>query len=214
MCEDLVIIGAGGFAREASLLVEEINEYGPDNLNLLGFVDDDPGKWGFNQRGYPVLGGFEVFDSLSHDVYTICVVSEPAAKKKLVKRAVDKKRQFINLIHPGVSLNGGVTLGSGVLINKGTILTTNIFIGDYVLINPGCGIGHDSVIGSFSTLMWRVNISGSVKVGEGSMIGTGATLLQGISLGDNCQVGAGAVVTKNQPGDVKLVGIPARSMEQ
>ena len=41
--KDLVIIGAGGFAREVAWLVEEINKEKP-SWNLIGYIDEDPDK--------------------------------------------------------------------------------------------------------------------------------------------------------------------------
>jgi len=140
MTEKLVIIGAGGFAREASLLVEEINESssGEKRWQLLGFIDEDEDKWGLNLRGYPVLGGWSALEAMPADVKVICVVGEPAAKKKLVAKALQEGRQFPALIHPDVSLGRDLKVGQGVLINKGVLLTVDIAIGDHVSINPGC----------------------------------------------------------------------------
>lgn len=210
--KDLIIIGAGGFAREASLLVEEINNSSPgkNEWNLLGFIDEDHSKWGMELRGYPVLGGWAVLAKLPAEVSAICVVGEPAAKKKLVDLAGEQGRQFANLIHPHVEMACDISIGKGILINKGCLLTVNLKIGDHVLVNPGCGIGHDAVIGAYTTLMWRVNISGTVNVGKGCLIGTGAVILQGKSIGDGATVGAGAVVTDDLPTNCTAVGVPAR----
>ncbi len=211
--EKIAILGAGGFAGEASLLVEEINRrHGRKKWDLIGFIDEDPSRWGMKLRGYKILGGFEVLDCLPEEVVVICVVGEPDAKKKLVGLAEKKGRQFVNLVHPQITLAEDVSLGKGVLINKGCLLTTNIIIEDHVSINPGCGIGHDTLIGSTTTLMWRVNLSGAVKIGERCLIGTGATILQGKTIGDHCVVGAGAVVTKDQPAGAKIAGVPAKDL--
>ena len=207
----MVILGAGGFAREASLLVEEINRWaGRKKWVLMGFIDEDEAKWGKNMRGYRVLGGFETLAEMSENVKVISVVGDPVAKQRLVAQAEERGKQFVNLIHPQVNLAEDVSLGKGVLINKGCLLTTNINICDHVSINPGCGIGHDVTIGSFSTLMWRVNLSGAVKVGKECLIGTGATVLQEKTIGDNCTIGAGAVVTKDVAACCTVVGVPAR----
>jgi sugar O-acyltransferase (sialic acid O-acetyltransferase NeuD family) len=211
MIKELVIIGAGGFGREASLLVEDINQAnGSDKWNLLGFIDEDQAFWGETFRGYPVLGGWEVLAELPRDTKVICVVGDPAAKRELAKKALAGGRDFANLIHPEVKLAGDVEVGRGVLINKGCLLTTKIYIGEHVSVNPGCGIGHDAVIGDLSTLMWRVNISGNVRIGEGCLLGTGATVLQGLSVGAGTVIGAGAVVTKDIPGNCTAVGVPAQ----
>jgi len=211
MGNDLVIIGAGGFGREASLLVEEINRCSNrvEKWHLVGFIDEDSKLWGRKLRGYPVLGGLDVLAELDSNVQVICVIGKPADKKKIVHKISAMERRFATLIHPGVNVCDEVYLGNGVLLNKGCLLTVNIKIADHVSINPGCGIGHDVSIGEFSTLMWRVNLSGDVKIGEGCMIGTGATVLQNKNIGSWCSIGAGAVVTGDLPGNCTAVGVPA-----
>lgn len=216
MTKDLVILGAGGFAREASLLVEEINAAGirGETWNLLGFIDEDRARWNQKLRGYPVLGGWEALEKAPPGAVVICVVGKPADKRKMVQKALVQARSFINLVHPSVTLAEDVQVGRGVLVNKGTVCTTNIEIGDQVSINPGCGIGHDAVIGAYSTLLWRVNISGAAEIGEGCLIGTGATVLQGIKVGRDCIIGAGAVVTKDLPSGCTAAGVPARVIKE
>ncbi len=208
---NLVILGAGGFAREASLLVEEINKSNQsrEKWKLLGFIDEDQKKWGLELRGYPVLGGWPALEKLPKNTEVICVIGKPEDKKKMVQMAEKQGWKFASLIHPGVSIAADVKVGRGVLVNKGCLLTTNIIIGDHVSINPGCGIGHDVSIGDFTTLMWRVNISGAVQIGDGCLVGTGATILQEKNIGNRCVVGAGAVVTRDIFEGCTVTGIPA-----
>ena len=207
---NLVILGAGGFAREASLLVEEINS--SEKWKLLGFIDEDQKKWGLKLRGYPVLGGWQALEKLPDNTEVICVIGKPEDKKKMVHRAEQQGWKFTSLIHPGVALAADVKVGRGVLVNKGCLLTTSISIGDHVSINPGCGIGHDVSIGDFTTLMWRVNISGTVQIGTDCLLGTGSTVLQDKTIGDRCVIGAGAVVIEDLPADCTAVGVPAKSV--
>ena len=49
----LYIIGAGGFGREVSWLVERINADTP-SWEIAGFIDDNPVFHGNEERGYPV----------------------------------------------------------------------------------------------------------------------------------------------------------------
>ncbi len=215
MLKEMVILGAGGFGREASLLVEQINEAaGGEHLKLLGFIDGDESKWGQKMRGYPVLGGWDYLSRLSAETLVICVVGDPVSKKRMLARASEcGERANISLLDPALKIpafGNEVSLGSGVIINRGCLFTTNIAVGNHVSINPGCGIGHDVQIGDYTTLMWRVNISGNVRIGEGCLIGSGATVLQGLTIGHGVTVGAGAVVTRDLPDQSTAVGVPAR----
>jgi sugar O-acyltransferase (sialic acid O-acetyltransferase NeuD family) len=208
----LAIIGAGGLAREASLLVEDINSDPPDGRrwNLLGFIDEDRSSWGRDLRGYPVLGGAAALAALPPDTEVVCAVADPRIKRRLVRLAEDVGLGFATLVAAGAAPIGEVTIGRGVMINKGCLLTTNIRLDDHVILNPGCAVGHDAEVGPFTTLMWRVNISGAAVIGEGCSLGTATTVLQGLQLGQGCITGAGAVVTRDLPPDCTAVGVPAR----
>jgi sugar O-acyltransferase (sialic acid O-acetyltransferase NeuD family) len=211
MTNDLIVVGAGGFGREASQLVEDINAAEQaERWNLLGFIDDDKAKWGQNLRGYKVLGGLDFLQQFDRDVLVIAVVSDPVAKKSIIERVKSHGLNFATLIHPDLAVTKEIKVGQGTLINKGCLLTINIEIGDHVSINPGCCIGHDAVIGDYSTLLWRVNLSGNIKIGNGCLLGTGSTVLQGLKVEDATTVGAGAVVTTDLPGNCTVVGVPAR----
>ena len=61
--------------------------------------------------------------------------------------------------------------------------------------------------------MPSVNVSGGVLVREGTYVGTGASIIQNVTIGEWGVVGAGAVVTKDLPGHVVSVGVPARPVK-
>ncbi|MCS4517263.1 hypothetical protein JTS93_19100 [Clostridium botulinum] len=45
-------------------------------------------------------------------------------------------------------------------------------------MNPGCGIGHDTVIEDYSSLYWNVTLSGNVCIHEGCEIGSKAAIIE------------------------------------
>ncbi|MFD0823542.1 sugar acetyltransferase, partial [Micromonospora zhanjiangensis] len=49
---DLVIVGAGGFARETAAAVRAVNQVRP-TWRLLGFLDDNPALRGVERAGLP-----------------------------------------------------------------------------------------------------------------------------------------------------------------
>jgi UDP-3-O-[3-hydroxymyristoyl] glucosamine N-acyltransferase len=92
--------------------------------------------------------------------------------------------------------------------------TTNIRLGHHVQINLDCTIGHDVVMGDFTTLAPGVHVSGWVHFGKRVYVGTGAVLINGtedrpLTVGDDAVIGVGAVVTKSVPTGETWGGVPA-----
>ena len=210
MLKDIIIIGAGGVGRETALIIESINEH-KEEWNLLGFVDDDENIQGKLINGYNVLGKLEYLLNYNREVYVVCAIANCKVKKAIVNHLQENKNiKFATLIHPSVNINKTVEIGQGSIIYNGVILTANIKIGNQVIISPKCGIGHDSVIEDYVTLLWNVNVSGSVKIGQGSTLGSGSTIIQGLEIGKNSFIGAGAAVIRDIEANRTAVGVPSK----
>ncbi len=206
---DVVILGAGGFAREVLWVFEDCN-LERRTWNVLGFIDENPEAHGQIVCELPVLGGFEWFKGRkSHP----CVVSGTglnAVRRKFAQQARDLGLTFCSVRHPSVRASRFVTVGVGSVICAGSTLTTQIAIGDHVNINLHCTIGHDVVIGSYCNLSPGVHLSGHSHLEEGVDLGTGCVVIPGKRIGRNSIVGAGAVVTSDIPENSVAVGIPAK----
>ena len=208
---DLYIIGAGGFGREVAWLVERINEVNP-TWNLKGFIDDNESLWGSVEGEYPVLGGCEYLKSLG-DVYAVCAVGSAKVRKIIIGRIKESNVKFATLIDPSVLVSKRVEIGEGSIICAGTIITVDIRIGNHVIINLDCTIGHDVDIEDFVTIYPSVNVSGNVLIGQCTELGTGTQIIQGKTITANSIVGAGAVVVKNIEGPGTYVGSPAKKIK-
>lgn len=208
---DLYIIGAGGFGREVAWLVERINEVNP-TWNLKGFIDDNESLWGNVEGDYPVLGGCEYLKSLG-DVYAVCAVGSAKVRKIIIGRIKESNVKFATLIDPSVLVSKRVEIGEGSIICAGTIITVDIKIGNHVIINLDCTIGHDDVIEDFVTIYPSVNVSGNVLIGECSELGTGMQIIQGKKVAPNTIIGAGAVVVKDCVESGTYVGSPAKRIK-
>lgn len=208
----LVIVGAGGVGRETSLIVREINNYEP-TWNLLGFIDDDPRKWGRIVDNHEILGGLDYLKDLDQDTYVIIAIANYKVKKRFVEE-LGGRFPFATIIHPRVLIHDFMTVGEGTIIYEGAILTIDIRIGSHVIISPKSGIGHDSIIKDYVTLLWNVNISGNDVIEEGVLMGTGSTIIQNLKVGSEATVGAGAVVVNDIPAGATAVGVPAKIIRQ
>ena len=217
---DIIIIGAGGVGREVALIIEQINARTP-KWNILGIVDDNESMWGKVVNGYVVLGGLSYLDRYRNKD-DITYINKPnivvaIANYRVKKNIVDKLNDdfdFATIIHPDVFINESISIGAGTIIYPGVIMTTNITIGDHVIVSPKCGIGHDSIIKDYASLLWNVNISGNDLIEEGVLIGSGATVIQGKTVGQGSIIGAGAVVVKDVLSNTTNVGVPSKVIKK
>lgn len=206
--KNIVIIGAGGVGRETSLIIQQINELEP-TWNLIGFIDDNKDNWGKVINGYSVIGGIDSLEFLTPDTYVLIAIANYEVKKKIVNK-INNKLKFATIIHPKVWVHDYMTIGEGTIIYEGAILTANIEIGNHVIISPKCGVGHDSIIKDYVSLLWNVNVSGNDIIEEGVMMGSGSTVIQGKKIGKGSNIGAGAVVIEDVDSFSTAIGVPAK----
>jgi len=211
----LLIVGAGGFAREVAWLAETCAEHG-QAIRVVGFTDDDTKRHRQSLNGYPVMSLDAACTELNANVFVVAV-GDPRVRERLVKRTLAEGLEPVSLIHPRVERSRFIQMGVGVVICAGCILTTNIVLGDFVQLNLDCTVGHDVMIEEYSTLAPGVHVSGNVHLGDRSYIGTGAVIINGaggrpIEVGSDAIVGAGACVTKSVANGVTVGGVPAREL--
>lgn len=209
--KDLYIIGAGGFGREVAWIVERINSIKP-TWNLKGFIDDNETLWESTEGEYHVFGGCEYLSALE-DVYAVCAVGSSNVRKKIIEKLKDTSVKFATLVDPSVLYSNSVKIGEGAIVCAGTIITVDVNIGDHVIVNLDCTIGHDAVIDDFVTIYPSVNVSGNVLIGECSELGTGTQIIQGKKVISNTIIGAGAIVVKDCIESGTYVGSPAKKIK-
>jgi sugar O-acyltransferase (sialic acid O-acetyltransferase NeuD family) len=211
----IVVIGAGGFAREVHWLIREINQVHPQ-FEFLGYVVTDLSKLGEHDSKDEVLGDYGWLDKNKVDGLALGI-GTPQARKKLGEELSERFKQIAwpALIHPTVRMDtGSCKIGRGVIVCAGTIGTVNLTLEDFCMVNLSCTIGHEATLGRGCVLNPTVNISGGVTLKDRVLVGTGAQVLQYLTVGEGATVGAGAVVNKDVPPGVTVVGIPAKVREK
>lgn len=212
--KDIVIIGAGGVGSETAWIIEQIN-IKKDEWNLLGFIDDNKLLQGQSIIGYKVIGNIEqlvnTYKSIKKEdrPYVVIAIANYNVKKDIVNK-LKNMFNFATVIHPDVFVHMSNSIGDGCIIYPGVIMTVDIKIGNHVIASPKCGIGHNSKVHDYVSLLWNVNVSGYDIIEEGSLIGSGATIIQNKVIGKNSIVGAGSVVVKDIEANKTVVGVPAK----
>ncbi|MDR6553597.1 acetyltransferase [Paenibacillus qinlingensis] len=211
--EDIVICGAGGFARDVAHLIELINT-NEKKWNLIGFIDENTELTSKLLNGFPVIGDELWFENRENPINVALGVGSPKIKEKIVNKLekFGEKIKYPSLIHPNISISKTNNMGKGVIVCEGSVLTCNITIHDFVTINLNCTIGHDTIIEEYATISPSASISGNVHIHQSVYFGTGATIIEKLTVGRGTIVSAGAVVFKDLPMKCTAMGNPARPM--
>ena len=208
----LVIFGAGGLGREVLLLLQQLNEARP-TWQVRGFYDDQrPASP--TVAGLPYLGTSADLNATSEPLAVAVAVGSSAGRAAVVARLTSAQLRFPSLVHPGVTLQPRqrIALGEGCIIQQNCVLTCDITLGRFVLLNLGCTVGHDAGLADFCSLMPHANVGGAARLAAGVYLGTNATVIQGVQVGENTVVGAGAVAVRDLPANITAVGVPARDL--
>lgn len=142
-------------------------------------------------------------------------VGSPKIKRILVRKALASGLvPAPTIIHPRALVQGDdCEIGIGSIISPGCVITTNVRIGNYVLLNLNCTVGHDTILGDYVTCNPGCCISGNVTLGEGVMLGTGTVIREKINIAQDVQTGAQSCVVKDiLDSNITVAGIPARKL--
>lgn len=208
--QPLVIVGAGGFGREVTALVEAINDDRPA-WELIGFVDDHPDLRGGTVLDWPVLGSTDWLCRQTR-LHYVLALGASRLRQRLGSRLSEAALEPATLCHPEARSHRSCHIGPGAILCRGVTLTVAVTLGRHVILNLNATAGHEAVLGDYTTAHPGVHISGAAVTGTAVELGTGCVLLPGVRVGSQAIVGAGAVVHRDLPEGCTAVGVPARPL--
>ncbi len=145
----------------------------------------------------------------------LCPMFTPANRALATQEAKTHGFRFEEtLIDPNAITSPTSRVGGGSFVNAGCIIGANGSISRHVLVNRGASIGHHVAIGDYVSIGPGAIIGGLAVIGRGAMIGAGAILLPKVRIGAFAVVGAGALVTRDISTCTKVIGNPARVIEE
>lgn len=210
---DLIVIGAGDFARETIWIAERMNLQFPQ-WNILGFADDGK-EAGSLVDGYPILGSLAWLQDQNRPIYAVCAIGTAKIRRQIwVNLKNCSQIRPATLVDPTVIIGKDSEIGAGCILCAGTILAIGVNIGAHCIVNLGCILGHDAVMGNCCTVHPRADLSGNVKVGACTDIGAGAIVRDEVTIGQNCIIGMGSLVTRDIPPGVVAYGTPCRVIRE
>ena len=217
MSGGLVIVGAGGFARETAQAVRAARTFG-GGPELLGHLDDDPALHGRAVDGVPVLGGCELVHGLLRDRpglrVVVCVGSprDYAVRARLVRRFGLPDQCYATVVHPTAAVSASSSVGPGSVLLAHCVLTAAVRVGAHVAVMPQAVLTHDDEVGDFATVASGVRLGGGVRLERGAYVGAGALVREYAVVGAWSLVGMGATVLGDVPPGEVWIGGPARRL--
>ena len=207
MQEELIIIGAGSVGGHVASNLQDYSSH----YKCIGFLDDDLSKVETKFVNFPVLGTVEKISDYNLDINIVVGIAFPLMKSKIIEKL--KKFGFYNfpsLISNAAWISKNTKIGEGCIVYPGVSINYNTSIGDFVVFNMNCAIGHDCRIGNNISFAPGVLIGGNTHIDDFTEMGIGCRTLQGLSIGENSSVGAGAVIIKDVPEGAVIVGNPGK----
>lgn len=205
--DELVIIGAGGHAREVYDIARAI--HGADQRLVRGFIaDQPPSPREAALLDAPFLGGRSIVEHF--DIDYVIGIGSPAIRSQFAALLMGRNRRATTLVHPQATVGSNSELGAGVVLAPGARVTVDVHLGPHVHCNVNSVVSHDCRVGACTSISPGALLNGSVTVGERVFIGTGAIITPGRTVGDDAIIGAGAVVVDDVAPGTTVKGVPAR----
>ena len=214
----LVVVGAGGFARETVQLLRQHPAAGPAGAayEVVGFLDDAADLQGAVVDGTPVIGPTERARELADrgTAVLVCVgnPTAPSSRQRLVARLGLPEEAYATVVHPLASVSADSHVGAGSVLHAGVVLTAAVRLGRHAAVMPHVVLTHDDRLGSAVTIAAGVRLAGGVTVGDAAYLGSGALVREGRTIGAAALVGMGSVVLTDVPPGEVWAGSPARRL--
>jgi sugar O-acyltransferase (sialic acid O-acetyltransferase NeuD family) len=203
--ENIILIGAGGLAREIVSIIEHNSANGFLNQRVIGFLDDSIDV-GTVIKGYKVLG--KTTDFKKFDCSFIYAVGNPKSKIALNEKLNIPLKNFTNVISNKSIFFQTKSLGLGNVFFPNCIVSDNVEIGNFVTILPS-NLGHDCKVHDFCTISGFCSINGFVTLNKGVFIGSNSSINPKLTMDELSVLGASSNLITNSKKGLVYYGVPA-----
>ena len=212
---DIAIFGAGGLGKEVACLINRINsayDDAKDRWQLIGFFDNEVKKGTQISHFGKVLGGMDELNRWEPPLALAIAIGAPFSRKSVYQQIDNDKIYYPNVIEPDFTMADSISfrIGEGNIIQGGCFVSCDVVLGSFNILNGSVVVGHDSEIGNYNVIMPNIRISGEVSIGNDNLFGVGSIVLQQLTVGNGVVLAAGAVLMNSPKDGCTYIGNPAR----
>jgi sugar O-acyltransferase (sialic acid O-acetyltransferase NeuD family) len=212
----IAIYGSGSLGQEVYLLIDSINKSSESVLlEFIGFFDDDVQKLGQSCKYGKILGSSKDINQFNEPLNIAIAIGNIKHLIRMRDNIVNTNIVFPNLFAPNNIFFDRVSMliGVGNLFLSNSIISYDVRIGDFNIINTQVNFGHHVEIGNYNILNPNVQLSGNSKIGNYNSVGLNSAFLPNKIIGDSNVVVPGAIITRNFKNNNFLAGNPAANIK-
>lgn len=199
-----IIMGAGDFARE----VYEYHKF--LKIPVCGFYDEITEKTSL--RNLPIYRKISDIPKINQ-VYFVAGTGNPFANKKFANIIEQNNLKLSEPIICDSYIGENVIIGNGSVVCPKSILTCDISVGKFSIINISTTIGHDCILDDFVVLSPNCSLSGHTKIKSETLLGTNVVTIPKRNICNNVVVGASSCVVKDITESGTYIGSPAKRIK-
>ncbi|WP_203363282.1 acetyltransferase [Bacillus sp. REN10] len=212
MVKKIIILGTGGNCIDILDTINEINEK-EFKYECVGFLDDNIDNFEKTFWGVKVLGPLSKAKEFIDSCFFINGIGSEKnffLKEKIIANTKIPIEHFETIIHPTASVSKMCKVGKGTVIFQNVTITSNVNIGNHVVILPNSVINHDCIIQDYSCIASSVNILGKVLIGKSCYLGANSSIKSNVTIKDYSLIGMGSNVLSDVKENSVMIGNPAR----
>ncbi len=204
---NIIIVGAGGFGREVYLWAKD--SFSKDQYRIKGFLDDNPRILNNYNMDIGIIGDLDGYEIKKQDRF-VFAIGDIDVKKHLVTKLKEKGAKFLTLVHPTAIVADAAKIYEGVIICPFCLVSDNVRLDDFVMMNAYSSCGHDARIGKYCILSSYTAIAGFAVLEDEVFLGLHATIIPGKRVGYKSKVSANSVVMRDVPPNKMVFGVPGK----
>jgi len=206
---NIIIVGAGGFGREVYLWVKD--SFSKDQYRIKGFLDDNPRILNDYIMDISIIGDLDGYEIKKQDRF-VFAIGDIDVKKHLVTKLKEKGAKFLTLIHPTAIVVDTAKIGEGAIICPFCLVSDNVRLDDFVMMNAYADCGHDAKVGKYCILSSYAAVMGFSILEDEVFLGTHATVIPGKRVGCKSKISANSVVMRDVAANKMVFGVPGKAI--
>ena len=148
-----------------------------------------------------------------NEVCFVAGTGNPSANKKFANIIQENNLKLSQPIICDSYIGENVFVGHGSIVCPKSVLTCDINIGKFSIINISTTIGHDCILDDFVVLSPNCSLSGHTKIKSETLLGTNVVTIPKKNICNNVIIGASSVVVKDITEPGTYIGIPAKRIK-